>query len=462
MIFEHQYTKEAQGFLKLSEHTEAKGSHILNKTIFKDFWNSFTYTYSTLEVSDADELFFSVGDAATPHLDNHTYAINVDPNGIYLAAESEKALIHAFMTLLDLITPDKDGIPTIPYCEIKETPVIKNRMIHFCFFPETTLWQAERFIRLCGALKYSHIVFEFWGMYKFKCLEELSWQHAFTGDEIKPLVRLASDLGMEIIPMFNHWGHASQSRVMYGKHVVLNQNPKLQYLFSEDGWRWNIENPAVQKLLCSIRSELIELCGNGEYFHIGCDEAYGFDYTKSQIDTLCEYINKVSDDIISHGKRPIMWADMLLYQKENFVNKSLFTCAPNVDTANYVMSLLNKNIIAADWQYECTTAPVDTSLILKDAGFDVMLCPWDRSDASSIACAETVKRENLIGLIHTTWHTLSRGMPQIEKNAKLCWGSNGNFDHCDSTKTAALLRKVYPVGNDYEKAGWSINQVEWI
>lgn len=462
MIFEHQSLKEQPGAFKIGDHIQAEANSALNKGIFKEFWNNFTYTYSTLEISDTDELSFSVGNVEKPNLDNLSYAIKVESNGIYVTAKSEKTLIQAFMTLLDLITLDNDGQAIIPYCEIKENPLIEKRMIHFCFFPETTLWQAERFIRLCGALKYSHIVFEIWGMYQYKCLKELAWQHAFTSEEIKPLVQLANDLGMEVIPMFNHWGHASQSRVMYGKHVVLNQNPKLQYLFSEDGWRWNIKNPTVKNLLHDIRRELIELCGNGEYFHIGCDEAYGFDYEKSEIDSLCEYINEVSADIISCGKRPIMWADMLLYQKDNFINKSLFTCAPNADTANYMMSLLSKDIITADWQYECTAAPVDTSLILKDAGFDVFLCPWDRSDSSAKACVETVDGQSLSGLMHTTWHTLSCGTPQIEKIARLCWRSGDKFDHCDSTKTAALLRKVYHTGNDYEKAGWAINQIEWI
>lgn len=136
---------------------------------------------------------------------------------------------------------------------------------------------------LCGTLKYTHIVLEFWGMYKYDCLKELSWEQAFSKEEIRPLIQTANDLGMEIILMINHWGHASQCRQMYGKHTVLSQNPKLQYLFSDDGWRWNINTPKTKELLRKIRSELIELCGNGEYFMIGCDEADGFGFSESDL-----------------------------------------------------------------------------------------------------------------------------------------------------------------------------------
>ena len=74
--------------------------------------------------------------------------------------------------------------------------------------------------------------------------------------------------------MFNHLGHASASRSSYGRHVVLDQNPRLATLFEPDGWTWCLSNPETLELLRAIRSELIELFGEGGFFHIGCDEAY--------------------------------------------------------------------------------------------------------------------------------------------------------------------------------------------
>ena len=43
-----------------------------------------------------------------------------------------------------------------------------------------------------------------WGMLNFDCMKELSWPHGFTKEQIRPLLAEAHDLGMEIIPMFNH------------------------------------------------------------------------------------------------------------------------------------------------------------------------------------------------------------------------------------------------------------------
>ena len=73
----------------------------------------------------------------------------------------------------------------------------------------------------------------------------------------------------------------------------------------------------------------------------------------------------------------------------------------------------------------------------------------------------TVKEQALMGFLHTTWHTLSKGMPYVTLAATL------GFDYVDKcrmtqmrTHTAALLRKVMPIDGDYEKAGWSKVQVD--
>lgn len=147
-------------------------------------------------------------------------------------------------------------------------------MIHICVFPENDLYFIKKLIRLAVLCQYTHIVIEFWGMLRYDRLKELAWPHAFTKAEAGELIRECRELGMEPVPMFNHLGHATGSRLCYGKHVVLDQNAKLEHLFTPDGWAWNIGSSEVAELLRGIRIELYELFGPGEYCHIGCDEAY--------------------------------------------------------------------------------------------------------------------------------------------------------------------------------------------
>ena len=463
MIFnpEHTIIKEGQCFF--GTQVTAKGHDCLNKDVLKQLWHGSTYRVSQLTIKQTEKLIFTIGTAEAIDSKDSLYTINVTENGICIAADTEKGLIKGYITLLDQIKAidleEGQTILAVDCCEIKDSPQIANQMAHFCIFPDTELWELHKFLRLCGMLKYSHVVLEFWGMIQYDVLKELSWSHAFTKEQIRPLIQEANDMGMEIIPMFNHWGHAAASRVMHGKHVVLDQNPRLQTLFNEDGWTWNINNPKTRELLKRIRQELIELCGEGNYFHLGCDEAYNFKIDKGNAHMLTDFLNEIAEELMQQGRRAIMWGDMLVAKRPEYDPKNRYTAScKDIETEQHLLQLLDHRIIIADWQYDVQKAPVETALVFQKAGLDVILCPWDRSLACIEAHMASVKENELYGIMHTTWHTLSSGTPMVTKSAVLSWqnedASGRHMANC-SAKTAALLRKAYFVDGDYTKAGWA-------
>ena len=366
------------------------------------------------------------------------------------------------MTLLDRFkTVEVGGVMQLEAecSQIRERASIQCRMVHVCVFPETELWELQRFMRFCAALKYTHIVLEFWGTLKYDCLKELSWDSGFDKAQIRPIISEARALGLEIVPMFNHWGHASASRAMHGKHVVLDQAPSLQTYFSEDGWCWDIGKAKVKSLLRQVRNELIELCGDGSYFHIGCDEAYGFEFTRENMDFVCDFLNSISDEMNECGRRVIVWGDMFLYSHKHYSNT--YVCnAPTPEAEQYLLCRLDKRITIADWQYDVAHSPVETSLVFKEAGFDCFLCPWDKGVAQLDSCVDTVRKESLCGVIHTTWHTLSSGLPFVLLCAVKSFDDGKSMPYLAAYgKSAALMRRVMPSCGDYKKAGWSKIQV---
>ena len=464
MVFHPKNTVNNGGRFTFFGNVNAIAHPCLDKNIIKEFWHNFTFQCSTLTVCQSNDFIFLIGNAKPLSLDGCDYSINIEPDGICVCAKNEKDLIRGFMTLIDQFHAlDCNGALSVELdcCQIKDKPIIQNRMVHFCIFPETEIWELQKFLRLCGALKYTHVVLEFWGMLKYDCMKELSWSQGFTKEQIAPLIREAYDLGLEIIPMFNHWGHASAGRVIHGKHVVLDQNPALQTYFSDDGWCWDFSNPKVKELLRNIRDELCELCGSGSYFHIGCDEAYGFGFTKEDMDTICDYINGIADEMRSKNRRVIVWGDMFLYRHPHYNPNNKYICsATTAEAEAYMLERLSKELIIADWQYETTEAPVETASVFTGVGFDCLLCPWDRGEPKMNSVISTVSEQPLMGFMHTTWNTLSKGMPYVTYAAV---GSFEGVDACDlsriRTSTAALLRKVLPASGDYKKAGWSKNQV---
>ena len=464
MIFNPRNIIKGRGSFAFCGDVNAVAHSLFKKEIFKELWNNFTYQASALNISESDEFIFLIGNAEPLSLDGYDYSINIANDGICVFAENERNLVCGFMTLLDrLRAVDSDEALAVEAdcCAIKDKALVQNRMVHFCIFPETELWELQRFIRFCSALKYTHVVLEFWGMLQYDCLKELSWSHAFTKEQIKPIIEEANELGLEIVPMFNHWGHASASRVIHGKHVVLDQNPTLQTLFNEDGWCWDIRKPKVKSLMRKIRAELTELCGGGQYFHIGCDEAYNFEFTAQNMDFICNYINEISNEMMEMGRRVIIWGDMFLYRHSEYRTGNKYTCnAPSLDAEKYMLGQLSRNIIVADWQYDEKQSPIETTATISQVGFDCLLCPWDRGVEQMNAAVSTIKAQKNHGLLHTTWHTLSIGMPFVAMAAVGCFEDVGLRSLSEvRTGSAALLRKVMPSGGDYVKAGWSKIQV---
>ena len=459
MIFHPQNPMNREGGFVFPKNVTARAHASLDKEVIKEFWRNFTFQSSSFGVEACKEYVFAVGKAEALPLDGHEYSVNVTTEGVCVCARSEKTLLHGFMTLIDLFraVDTEDGVAAeAAYCEIRESAQIPNRMVHFCIFPETELWELRRFVRLCGALKYTHVILEFWGTLQYDCMKELAWNGAFTKEQIRPVIKEANDLGLEVIPMFNHWGHASASRVMHGKHVVLDQNPALQTYFSEDGWCWDIRKPKVKALLRRIRQELTELCGNGRYFHIGCDEAYRFEFTQENMDFICDFINEIGDEMEAQGRKVIAWGDMLLYRYGHYHPQNRYSCnAPSPEAEHYMLEHLSRRIVIADWQYHCKHAPVETVSVFQSAGFECLLCPWDRGTAQTAAVISTVKEQGLSGFLHTTWHTLSEGMPYVTLAAALGYRDIRDPEAAKTpTGTAALLRKVMPIAGDYRKAGW--------
>jgi len=464
MIFHPQNLDKKEGSFIFSGEVRATAHSCLNTDIVREFWKNFSYKGSTLSITESDHLIFSVGNVQPLPLEDSDYSIRVEAAGIYVSGKSEADLIRGLMTLIDrfeMVDRDETFDIKVECFELRESPIIPTRMVHFCVFPETELFELRRFVRFCGALKYTHIVLEFWGMLKYDCLRELSWSHGFTKEQIRPIIKEAEELGMEVIPMFNHWGHASAGRIIHGKHVVLDQNLSLQSYFREDGWCWDIGKPKVRALLRKIRQELMELCGKGSYFHIGCDEAFGFEFTRENMDGVCDFINEIGKELSSEGRRAIVWGDMFLYRYPHYNQKNEYACnAPTAEAEKYMLDRLSHELVIADWEYDVVEAPVETVDVFVREGFDCLLCPWDRGAAEMNNVLSAIKSQHLMGILHTTWHTLTKGMQYVTRAAVGGYEDDDNLAGLKlRTCTAALLRKVMPVEGDYEKAGWSKIQV---
>jgi len=423
----------------------------------RTLWSRFCLEGSELEMQTGEPCTFRMGEAELPALpEGKEYFLSVNEKGAAVVGRDYGGLMRGFMALLMKIEFDRD---TAFIREVTEESrySVKNRMIHICVFPENDLYFIKKLVRLAALCQYTHIIIEFWGMLKYDCLKELSWPNAFTKDEAGELIRECRELGIEPVPMFNQLGHATASRLCYGKHVVLDQNPRLQRLFSPDGWVWDIESEEVAALLKAVRNELYELFGEGEYMHIGCDEAYYITRNDRLRHELPNFLNKLTSEVEAEGRKPMMWMDMLL-EKDAFAG--CYTVGKK-DEAAALRAATAPSTVFVDWQYDCSAIPVPSLLSLKDCGHAVMGAPWfDKGNYT--AHVETVAQNNMHGVMLTTWHVLKDHMPCILGCAKKCgaqsfvWSESSGLHE----ETATLLRRISFEGNTYADCGWSKAQIE--
>ena len=416
-----------------------------------------------IRLSESRENCITVGEGEPLALDGSSYAFRVTANGATVVGADYPSLMNGFAAFLERIgfdrSPREPGTKparAVPCGEERGKPALAVRMVHLCVFPDDNLSFLRKCVRACGMAKYTHIVLEFWGMLQYDCMKELSWEFAYTKEQLRPIIREANAMGMEVIPMFNHYGHASACREINGKHVVLDQNPEYGYLFDSYGWIWNLHEAEVHALHRAIRSELIELCGAGSYFHIGCDEAYRMGSDGAMAAEFCAYVNAIQKEMSAVGRRCILWGDMLLDKQRFRGEKQYYSANSTAAVAEKLLCDLDKNVILADWQYDVTGEAWKSAKLLKDAGFDVLCCSW-YGNGNIHSAVQTAAEHEMYGYMHTTWHQLFEHFPDMLYAGKAAYLGKPDAEAAALSRfyAAATARAVAPSEGVYENAGWS-------
>lgn len=434
----------------------------INDTV-KEIIYGLLYRSVEVKLIPAADFSIRIGDAQAVPLNDNEGVISACEKGIFINARDERALLNCLFLLLRRAIPKNLEVGEekilIPCGEEYIVPDVIRRMIHFCIVPNVPLSTYKKLFRLASVLGYTHIVAEFWGTFQYEAMKELHWKnYSFTKDEVTELLKEAGDLKVEVVPMINHFGHASAARMYLGKHVVLDQNPRKATLFSHDGWRWDFEKDEVRALLKNMRNELYETFGKGEYFHIGFDEGFSYPCDGEATDALCKYLRELCQEIISEGRIPLLWGDQLLH--EPTVGISMKTGyegnAHTQEEAERLLQCLPKEAVICDWQYLTKDVPWISAGYFKERTVNFMVCPKD-STANIDAAIKTAKEYNCYGVLHTTWaKPFERdGVNSLFEAHDLFFNRKKETQKVGNKLTdATLMRKIWFADGEYEKAGW--------
>jgi len=276
------------------------------------------------------------------------------------------------------------------------------------------------------------------------------WQSwgALTAGEIQTLDARCRELGIDLVPNQNSFGHL--------RHFL--EDPRLKKLgelsepyeaetkdFLRRPTTLAPNHPGTLPFLRGLYDELLPNFTSG-FFNIGGDETW--DLGKGRSKKLCEargksrvyldFIKKIHREVSARGKTMMLWGDIILKYPS-------------------LIRELPKDIITLNWGYEADHPFEKEAAQFARAKIPFYVCPgtstWqsllgrhDNGFANLRAAAKAGKKLGAIGYLNTDWgdgghpQPLAVSWPLFAAGAALAWNAGG-FD--DQTLAAVLNRDVY-------------------
>ena len=258
-----------------------------------------------------------------PSLTAGEYRLQVNPDGVTVAASDDDGAAYAMSTILQMMMPDPSGIK-LPKVEITDHPdcAYRSLMVDLArrWHPFDTLFD---YVNLCYLykIKYLHLHFVDTQSYTLPSdiFPKVSTEgRCYTKEQIRALNEYARACGVELIPEFEVPGHARAMVQAYPElfaHTPLHEGETVSDNIICVGKAGLMEN--LKKLI----EEIIEMFPDSRYLHLGGDEAeidawercadctrYMRERGIDNAYALYSYFTKeITDLVLSLGKTPIVW-----------------------------------------------------------------------------------------------------------------------------------------------------------
>lgn len=252
---------------------------------------------------------------------------------------------------------------------------------------------------------------------------------ALTGEEIRALDAHCRNLGIDLVPNQNSFGHLRH----WFEHERYKPLAEVQAPYpGPDGSFLRYPStlaPNHRGTLSFLRTLYDELLPHfsSRFFNVGCDETW--DLGRGQSRVLCrrkgqgrvylDFLLKVHREVQRHGRTMMFWGDILL----NYPN---------------LIAELPKELIALNWGYEADHPFAEEAAAFERAGLRFYVCPgtstWqtligrnDNAFANLRAAARAGRRHGAIGYLITDWgdgahpQPLAVSYPAFLTGAALAW-----------------------------------------
>ncbi len=251
-----------------------------------------------------------------------------------------------------------------------------------------------------AAFGFNTLVMEWEASYPYLNNATISNELAYTRGEVKEFIGYCEGLGIDVIPLQQCFGH-------------------VEYILRHDRYSEMREDRKDISQLCPLRKEADSLLfadlfsdmaamHNSDYIHIGGDETYLLGHcpacslkaaTEGRSKLFVDYMKMMCNIVLDLGKKPVMWADILLKYPEAAFE-------------------LPEETIFIDWNYGWNTNYFGDIASLQAEGMEFWGSPAIRShpDNSYVTCWEKhfnnqrdfipyAREAGYTGIIMTSWST---------------------------------------------------------
>ncbi len=265
---------------------------------------------------------------------------------------------------------------------------------------------------------------------------------ALTGREIRRLDARCRELGIDLVPNQNSFGHLR----------YFLEDPRLKPLaevsepyeadsgdFVRRPTTLAPNHPGTLRFLRELYDELLPNFSS-RYFNVGCDETW--DLGRGQSRRLCErlgkgrvylqFLKRIHHEVSKRGRRMMFWGDIILHYPE-------------------LIPELPRDVIALSWGYEADHPFEREAAQFARAGIPFYVCPgtstWmallgrhDNAFANLRAAACAGRRHGALGYLITDWGDGGHPQPLAVSYAPFLLGAALSW--CETTAQERLLTPV--------------------
>jgi hexosaminidase len=333
------------------------------------------------------------------------YSLTIDRRGVRIEYRETGGLCAAGATLRQLL---REYGRRLPYLKIRDWPDFARRGV-MLDISRGRVPKLETLLDLVERLADFKInEFQLYTEHTFAYRSYKSvWQSwgALTAAEIRKLDARCQELGIDLVPNQNSFGHLRY----FLEHPKLKKLAEVSKPYegsTGDFLRFPTtlapNHPGTIKFIRELYDELLPNFSS-QFLNVGCDETWDLGRGKSR--KLCErrgkgrvyvdFLKQIRREASKHGKRMMFWGDIILNHPE-------------------LIKSLPKSLIALNWGYEATHPFEKEAATFAKSKVPFYVCPgtatWmtllgrhDAAFANLRLAAEAGRKHGALGYLNTDW-----------------------------------------------------------